>query len=60
MPTENIDSRHMIQSSNTLPNPFLDNSINELDDDEQLDVAETFFCQTKLHKNLTLSEIWMD
>ncbi|KAF9325122.1 hypothetical protein BG006_011377 [Podila minutissima] len=30
----------MIQSHNTLPNPFLGNNANEPDDDERLDVAE--------------------
>ncbi|KAG0059740.1 hypothetical protein BGZ89_000157 [Linnemannia elongata] len=40
VPTENIDSPPMIQSGDTLPNPFLDNNADEPDDDEQLDAAE--------------------
>ncbi|KAK3836508.1 MAG: hypothetical protein JOS17DRAFT_772017 [Linnemannia elongata] len=40
VPTENIDSPSMIQSGDILPNPFLDNSTYEPDDDEQLDAAE--------------------
>lgn len=39
MPTENIDSPPMVQSGDTLSNPFLDDNTDEPDDDDQLDTA---------------------